>query len=87
MRLFHGSPILSSDATATPAWQVNVTMEHRSYDELSLLWQASTAPLRLSAVYRAAVVFITPLSPPAAPVPVATLNATVNSSDTVTVGS
>jgi hypothetical protein len=41
-------------------------MEHRSYDEMSQLWQATTAPMRLSVVYRAAVVFLDPDTPPAA---------------------
>src|SRR5260370_1051662 len=41
-------------------WELTLTMEHRSYDELSRLWQATTAPLRMSVVYRAAVVFIDP---------------------------
>ncbi|MGA2009426.1 MAG: DUF4255 domain-containing protein [Solirubrobacteraceae bacterium] len=85
MRLFHATPIISSDTTASPAWQVNLTMEHRSYDELSLLWQACTAPLRLSVVYRAAVVFVTPDTPPTPPTPVATVTATVNGSDTLTI--
>jgi hypothetical protein len=40
-------------------------MEHRSYDEMSQLWQATTAPLRLSVVYRAAVVFLDPDTMPA----------------------
>jgi Pvc16 N-terminal domain len=84
MRLFHATPIISSDSTATPAWQVNVTMEHRSYDELSLLWQATTAPLRLSTVYRAAVVFVAPDASPTAPPMVTAMTATVNGSDTLT---
>ena len=85
MRLFHATPIISSDTTATPAWQVNLTMEHRSYDELSLLWQATTAPLRLGVVYRAAVVFLAPDTVPSAPPEVSTVTATVNGTDTVTV--
>jgi hypothetical protein len=85
MRLFHATPIISSDTTATPAWQVNLTMERRSYDELSLLWQATTAPLRLGVVYRAAVVFVTPETPPSAPPDVSTVTVQVNSTDTVTV--
>jgi hypothetical protein len=84
MRLFHASPIVSSDASATPAWQVNLTLENRSYDELSHLWQATTAPLRLAAVYRAAVVFLTPETAPADPMKVATVRATLNG-DTTTV--
>jgi hypothetical protein len=62
-------------------------MEHRSYDELSRLWQATTVPLRLSAVYRAAVVFLTPDEPDAAAKEVLTVEATVNDSDVVTVTS
>jgi hypothetical protein len=70
LRVFHTNPVVRSDATAHPLWELTLTMEHRSYDELSLLWQATTAPLRLSVVYRAAVLFITPDAPPArAPVP------------------
>jgi hypothetical protein len=83
MRVFHGGPVVASDASATPAWTLTMTMERRSYDELSLLWQASSAPLRLSVVYRAAVAFIAGDTPPAAPRAVKTANATVNGSDTV----
>ena len=60
-------------------------MEHRSYDELSRLWQATTAPLRLGVVYRAAVVFITPDEPAAAREQVTTVTPIVNGTDTVTV--
>ncbi len=42
-----------------------MTMERRSYDQLSLLWQATTAPLRLGVVYRAAVIFVQPDAAPA----------------------
>ena len=48
-------------------WELTLTMEHRSYDELSRLWQATTAPLRMSLVYRAAVVFLDPAQPAPAP--------------------
>jgi hypothetical protein len=96
MRLLHSTPIISSDTSATPAWQVNVTMEHRSYDELSLLWQATTAPLRLGVVYRAAVVFVAPDTPVPASAPIATTlnqtfypstapNPVAGSGDTVTI--
>jgi hypothetical protein len=60
-------------------------MEHRSYDELSRLWQATTVPLRLSVVYRAAVLFLTPEEPTAVVKEVETVEATVNESDVVTV--
>lgn len=78
MRVFHAHPIIVSDTTATPAWTVNLTMERRSYDEISLLWQASTAALRLSVVYRAAVVFLSPDTPPASAQEVETVSVTVN---------
>lgn len=65
LRIFHGTPIVRG-GTGGQAWELTLTMEHRSYDELSRLWQATTAPLRLSAVYRAAVVFMEPDAGPAA---------------------
>ena len=58
LRTYHDNPIVRSDPGAAASWELTLTMEHRSYDELSRLWQATTAPLRMSVVYRAAVVFI-----------------------------
>lgn len=60
MRIYHANPVVRSGPSATTPWELTLTMEHRSYDELSRLWQATTAPLRMSVVYRAAVVFIDP---------------------------
>jgi hypothetical protein len=60
LRIYHTTPIVRSGPSATVPWELTLTMEHRSYDELSRLWQATTAPLRMSVVYRAAVVFIDP---------------------------
>jgi len=60
LRIYHANPIVRSDPSAKVPWELTLTMEHRSYDELSRLWQATTAPLRMSVVYRAAVVFIEP---------------------------
>ena len=60
LRIFHANPIVRSEPQTSPPWELTLTMEHRSYDELSRLWQATTAPLRMSLVYRAAVVFIDP---------------------------
>jgi hypothetical protein len=57
VRVFHDTPILKG-TTASTQWELTLTMEHRSYDEMSRLWQATTSPLRLSVVYRAAVVFL-----------------------------
>jgi hypothetical protein len=68
VRVFHTNPIVRSDPGAAVPWELTLTMEHRSYDELSRLWQATTAPLRMSLVYRAAVVFIDP-DPMPAPAP------------------
>ena len=72
LRIFHANPIVRSSPNATVSWELTLTMEHRSYDELSRLWQATTAPLRMSLVYRAAVVFIDPdTMPQPAPDPTA----------------
>jgi hypothetical protein len=71
LRIFHANPIVRSDPGVQPPWELTLTMEHRSYDELSRLWQATTAPLRMSLVYRAAVAFIEP-DPVPVPAPQAT---------------
>jgi Pvc16 N-terminal domain len=65
LRIFHANPILR-DPLGSPPWELTLTMEHRSYDEMSLLWQATTAPMRFSVVYRAAVVFLDPDTMPKA---------------------
>ena len=65
LRIFHANPIVR-DPLGSPPWELTLTMEHRSYDEMSRLWQATTAPLRLSVVYRAAVVFLDPDTMPTA---------------------
>ena len=70
MRVFHENPIIRGvDASGQP-WELTLTLERRSYDELSRLWQATTSALRMSAVYRAAVVLIEPEAgpPPGPPV-------------------
>lgn len=60
LRVFHTQPVVRSPTGVTPPWELTLTPEHRSYDELSRLWQATTAPLRMSLVYRAAVVLLDP---------------------------
>jgi hypothetical protein len=88
LRVFHANAVLRGTASSppeSPAWQLKLTMEHRSYDEMSRLWQATTAPLRLSAVYRAAVLFLTPDDPGAAAQPVEQLDLLVNGADLVAV--
>ncbi len=73
MRIFHANSILRSDPGAAAQWELTLTMEHRSYDELSRLWQATTTPLRMSVVYRVAVVFIDPdQMPESATIPITT---------------
>jgi hypothetical protein len=66
LRIYHANPIMLSGPGVPVPWELTLTMEHRSYDELSRLWQATTVPLRTSLVYRAAVVFIDPDAMPAA---------------------
>jgi hypothetical protein len=77
LRVFHANPVVRSDPGAAAPWELSLTIEHRSYDELSRLWQATTAPLRMSVVYRAAVVFIDP--DPAPPPPPRASSLTVSS--------
>jgi hypothetical protein len=78
LRVFHANPIVRSEPGAAMPWELSLTMEHRSYDELSRLWQATTAPLRMSLVYRAAVAFIDPDPAPAPAVPAASYSVAVN---------
>ncbi len=75
LRIFHGNPVVHG-AGSPPDWRLKLTLEHRSYDELSRLWQATTVSLRLGVVYRASVLFITPDVPDAEVHPVTELNAT-----------
>ncbi|MGH3274236.1 MAG: DUF4255 domain-containing protein [Streptosporangiaceae bacterium] len=72
MRVFHENPMVRGVGPDGLPWELTLTLERRSYDELSRLWQATTSALRLSAVYRAAVVLIEPEqpTPPAPPVSV-----------------
>jgi hypothetical protein len=65
LRVYHANPIVRSGPGAPVPWELILTAEHRSYDELSRLWQATTVPLRMSLVYRAAVVLIDPDTMPA----------------------
>jgi Pvc16 N-terminal domain len=58
MRIFHDQPVVRSESGAVTPWELTLTLEHRSYDELSRLWQATTSPLRMSLVYRASVAFL-----------------------------
>jgi len=70
MRIFHENPIVRGVDAGGQPWEVTLNLERRSYDELSRLWQATTSALRVSAVYRAAVVLLEPepAPPPGPPV-------------------
>jgi hypothetical protein len=70
MRVFHENPVVRGVGPDNQTWELTLSLERRSYDELSRLWQATTSSLRLSAVYRAAVVVVVPEQSPAAPPPV-----------------
>jgi len=70
MNCFHQNPILrkavvfpGSPSEAADE-QFTLTMEIETVDSISRLWQAITAPFRLSVMYRVAVVFLTPPPPP-----------------------
>ena len=49
--------------------EFTLQMEIESADELGRVWQAFSAPFRLSAVYRVSVVFMTPEAPDTEPAP------------------
>jgi hypothetical protein len=49
--------------------QFSVTMAVETSDELGRLWQSFSAPIRLSTIYRASVVFLAPESDPRQPAP------------------
>jgi hypothetical protein len=61
MSWFHANPIFVS---TNPALEVTITIEADSIEEMSRLWQAISCPIRLSALFRVAVVFLEPAGPP-----------------------
>jgi hypothetical protein len=77
MRVFHENPIIRGTDGSGQPWELTMSLERRSYDELSRLWQATTSALRLSAVYRAAVVLIEPEQGPVPGPPVAVVDLAV----------
>jgi Pvc16 N-terminal domain len=77
MRVFHENPVIRGVGPDGLQWELTLSLERRSYDELSRLWQATTSSLRLSAVYRAAVVLIEPEQPPAPAPPVSIVDLSV----------
>ena len=67
MRCFHENPIVRMNVdlgTQTIKEEFTLTMAVETADELGRLWQATTVPLRLAAVYKVSVVFMTPPEPP-----------------------
>jgi hypothetical protein len=62
---FYEKPILSTDPV-NPAngQQLTVTLGGDTLEEMSRLWQSFTVAYRLSAIFRVAVVLITPSNPP-----------------------
>jgi hypothetical protein len=76
LRCFHEQPFVRRTIVIPVPPNQNVpeeftlTMEIESVNELAGLWDAISTPLRLSAIYKVSVVFITPPAPPPlAPVP------------------
>lgn len=64
---FHAHPINIINTPALKA-EFTVTVEADSIEEMSRLWQAITVPIRLSSMFRVAVVFLAPETPPQAQV-------------------
>jgi hypothetical protein len=72
MRCFHDAPIIRGTipiGTGSAQEEYCLTLESQTWEELGRLWQAISAPFRLSAVYRVSVIFITPDAPVSAPAP------------------
>jgi len=80
LQAIHSHPIMSAATTPFPPGDLTwsdlpsgefvLSIEADTIEEMSRLWQAFTVPIRLSALIKASVVFISPLqtaSPPAAP--------------------
>jgi hypothetical protein len=55
-------PLPTPTPTGQPTSEITLTMERPTWDELSRLWQALNAPLRMTAQYKVSVVLITPES-------------------------
>ena len=55
---FHANPIYKTSTA-----EFTITVEADTIDEMSRLWQAITVPIRLSALFRVAVVFLAPAQP------------------------
>lgn len=61
MKCLHEHPILVATVPRDKRKQeFTLTIEPESVDEIGRLWQSTSTPLRLSAVYRASVIFLKP---------------------------
>jgi hypothetical protein len=65
LNCFHDHPIMTATLpVGNRVEEFTLTMEPQSTDEIGRLWLALATPLRLSAVYRARVIFLEPETPP-----------------------
>ena len=70
LKWFHDHPTVSATVPIdNRVEEFTVTMEPQSVDEIGRLWQAIATPLRLSAVYRASVIFLKPETVDREPIP------------------
>jgi hypothetical protein len=74
LQAIHSQPIVTHDVIVAdsltqwlPEGEFTVSIEADTIEEMSRLWQAITVPIRLSALIRAGVVFISPVKPQPAP--------------------
>jgi hypothetical protein len=80
MRCFHENPIVHTTVTlALPpptavTEEFTLTMAVETGDEMGRLWQAVTSPMRLAAIYRVSVIFVTPPATLSLPKPVARIS-------------
>jgi hypothetical protein len=63
LEYFHANPIYRSPVIS-PTIEFTITVEADTIEEMSRLWQAIAAPIRLSSLFRVAVVFLKPVKPP-----------------------
>lgn len=64
LRCFHENAIVRKPPDHE---EYTITMAVETADEMSRLWQALSAPLRLAVVYRVSIVFVTPSAQPVPP--------------------
>jgi hypothetical protein len=64
LKFFHETPrVTATVPLGNRKEELTVTFEPQTVDEIGRLWQAASSPMRLSAVYRASVVFLEPPEP------------------------